>query len=260
VRYYLASVYMERGDHEQALREYGQVPADSEFYVDARLRRAYIVQKTDIDAAVREVEALQAAKPESAEVTSYLATLYRQQGRYDKTIGVLEELVKRFPGSDRHHFNLGVAYDEAKDKTRAIAEMRRAIELNPNNAAALNYLGYTYAEMGTQLDDAERLIRRALAIEPDDGFYVDSLGWVYFQRKDYETARQHLEHAVELAGDDPTVTEHLGDVYERLRMYDEALRVYREALERTKDSDQVRRLKNKVSAVERAVRRGATAR
>jgi Flp pilus assembly protein TadD len=111
--------------------------------------------------------------------------------------------------------------------------------------------------MGTQLDEAEALIRRALAIEPDDGFYIDSLGWVYYRRGDFQTARQHLERAVELAGDDPTVTEHLGDVYERLRMYDEAVRVYRDALGRTTESEQIRRLKGKVSAVERAARRGA---
>src|SRR5207247_1682915 len=80
---------------------------------------------------------------------------------------------------------------------------------------ALNYLGYTYAEMGVRLDEAEKLIRRALEIEPDDGFYVDSLGWVYYQRGDYRRAVEHLERAVELAGDDPTVAEHLGDAYSR---------------------------------------------
>ena len=114
VRYYLASVYMERGDRDQALRAFAAVPPESEFYVDARLRRAYLLQKTDVDAAVKEVEALHAAKPDSDEVSTYLATLYRQQKHYGKAIAVLEDLVKRFPDSDRHHFNLGAAYDEAK--------------------------------------------------------------------------------------------------------------------------------------------------
>jgi Flp pilus assembly protein TadD len=94
-------------------------------------------------------------------------------------------MVDRYPENDRYRFTLGAAYDEAKDKTRTIEQMQRAVALNPKNAAALNYLGYTYAEMGTKLDEAEGLIRRALEIEPDDGFYVDSLGWVYFQRGDY---------------------------------------------------------------------------
>ena len=66
--------------------------------------------------------------------------------------------------------------------------MKKAIELNPKNAAALNYLGYTWAEMGVQLDDAEDLIQRALKIQPNDGFYIDSLGWVYYQKGDYPKA------------------------------------------------------------------------
>ena len=72
--------------------------------------------------------------------------------------------------------------DENKQKSRQHEEMRKTIELNPKNAQALNYLGYTYAEIGNHLDEAERLVKRALAVEPEDGFYVDSLGWVYYQQ------------------------------------------------------------------------------
>jgi len=128
--------------------------------------------------------------------------------------------------------------------------MRRAVELNPKNAAALNYLGYTYAEMGVQLDEAERLIRRALDIEPDDGFYVDSLGWVYYQRGDYPRAVEQLERAVELASEDPTVAEHLGDAYDRGGHPRDALRVYRDALARAKETPQIERLKDKIRSLE----------
>ena len=79
-----------------------------------------------------------------------------------------------------------------KTRTRKnpIASMKKAIELNPKNAAALNYLGYTWAEMGVQLDEAEDLIMRALKIQPNDGFYIDSLGWVYYQKGDYPKRRR----------------------------------------------------------------------
>jgi tetratricopeptide (TPR) repeat protein len=128
--------------------------------------------------------------------------------------------------------------------------MERAIALNPQNAAALNYLDYTYAEMGVRLDEAESLVRRALDIEPDDGFYVDSLGWVYYQRGDYRQALEHLERAVELAGEDATVIEHLGDVYDRLGQSREALRVYRDALGYADDPEQVERLRGKMGVLE----------
>jgi Flp pilus assembly protein TadD len=124
--------------------------------------------------------------------------------------------------------------------------MKRAIELNPSNAPALNYLGYTYAEMGTRLDEAETLVQRAITIEPQDGFYIDSLGWVYYQKGNYKKAAEELERAVDLAGDDPTITEHLADAYQKLGQIKEANHLYHDALSKAKETDQVERLKDKL--------------
>src|SRR5690606_34567257 len=153
---------------------------------------------------------------------------------------------------DRYHFTLGALYNEANDREAALDQMRRAIELNPQNAAALNYLGYSLAEEGRDLDAAEGLILRALQIDPNDGFYVDSLGWVYYQRGDYRRAVEELERALELVGDDPTITEHLADAYTQVGRELEALRLYRDALRRTEDTTQRARLEGKVRAMERA--------
>jgi tetratricopeptide (TPR) repeat protein len=122
----------------------------------------------------------------------------------------------------------------------------------------LNYLGYTYAEQGERLDEAEKLIRRALAIEPDDGFYIDSLGWVYYMRGNYPQAVEELERAIEHAGDDPTVTEHLGDAYEKSGKTRDAIRVYQEALGKAKEPEQIDRLKGKLRALGAGTRTGAT--
>jgi tetratricopeptide (TPR) repeat protein len=255
VRYYLASVYAERHDLERALEEFGRIPPESEYYVDARIQRAYLLQKADRGPeAVREMEKALEAKPDNPELMAYLAALYREQKDVKRAVALLERMVERHPDNDKYRFTLGATYDEAKDKPRTIEQMKKAIELNPRNAAALNYLGYTYADMGVNLDEAESLIRRALEIEPDDGFYIDSLGWVCFQRGDYRRAVAHLERAVELAGDDPTVAEHLGDAYERSGQARDALRLYRDALARAKETDQTERLKGKISALEVGVR------
>jgi Flp pilus assembly protein TadD len=127
--------------------------------------------------------------------------------------------------------------------------MQKAIELNSSNAAALNYLGYTWAEQGIRLDEAENLIRRALAVDPNEGFYVDSLGWVYYQRGDYVKAVENLEHAVELVGDDPTVIEHLGDAYEKAGRMTDASRTYNEALQHAKEPEQIQRLRTKIDTL-----------
>jgi len=131
--------------------------------------------------------------------------------------------------------------------------MKKAIELNPKNAAALNYLGYTWAEMGIQLDEAEELITRALKIQPNDGFYIDSLGWVYYQKGEYPRAVEQLERAVEITVDDPTIIEHLADAYEKVGKSDRAVTRYREALKRTKENDQIKRIRDKIQRLEKKI-------
>src|SRR5262249_59114846 len=103
--------------------------------------------------------------------------------------------------------------------------------------------------MGVKLDEAEQLIRRALQLEPNDGFYIDSLGWVYFKRGDYPRAIEYLERAAELAGEDPTIVEHLGDAYHKTGRNDSALQSYRDALGQAKDAVQIQRLKGKIQGL-----------
>src|SRR5262249_29150667 len=254
VRFYLGVAYAELGETQRALEELDQVDDKSDFYVEARVRRATLLQKDDPARAVKEIEAALEVKPDSPDLMSYLASLYREQKNYKRAIEVLQRVVEKFPDNDRYRFTLGAAYDEANDRDRAIEEMQRAIEINPKNAAALNYLGYTYADMGVKLDEAETLIRRALAIEPNDGFYLDSLGWVYFQRADYPRAAEYLQPAAELVGQDPTTVEHLGDAYHKTGRTDSALQSYRDALGQAKDATQIQRLKGKIQGLGEGIR------
>ena len=155
------------------------------------------------------------------------------------------------PHNDRYHFALGAIYDELEQDELCIQHMRKAIKLTPNNAAALKYLGYTRAEQGIMLDDAEQLIRRALAIEPNEGFYIDSLGWVYYQRGDYSKAIEHLERAVELIDADPTLIEHLGDAYTKLGRTSDARRLYEEAIKNSSEQSQMDRIGEKIKDLTR---------
>lgn len=156
-------------------------------------------------------------------------------------------MVELQPRDDKFHFTLGALYDENRQKDLSAAEMRKAIALNPSNAPALNYLGYSYAEAGKHLDEAETLIKRALDIEPEDGFYIDSLGWVYYQRGQYQKAIDQLERAVNLTSSDPTITEHLGDAYRKIGKYRDARQEYQDALKKSQEADQISRLKGKLA-------------
>jgi len=91
----------------------------------------------------------------------------------------------------------------------------QALELDPNNAAVLNYLGYMLADKGSRLPEALKMIRKAVELEPMNGAYLDSLGWAYFKLGQFELAEENLRHAVERDQTDPTVHDHLGDLYEK---------------------------------------------
>jgi tetratricopeptide (TPR) repeat protein len=239
---------------DKALEAFERVADKSDLYVDARIQAAYLYDRKE--QTQKAIEVLQPAlkkRGERKEIYAFLSSLYRKTKEYPKAIQAMERVVTLDPKSDEAHFQLGALHDENKNKEKSVASMKKAIELNPKNAAALNYLGYTWAEMGVQLEEAEDLIQRALKIQPNDGFYIDSLGWVYYQKGDYPRAVEQLERAVQLTVDDPTIIEHLGDAYEKAGAPDRALSRYREALKHSKEADQVKRIREKIQRLEKKI-------
>jgi tetratricopeptide (TPR) repeat protein len=131
-----------------------------------------------------------------------------------------------------------VVYDKMGRKQDSINAMKTVVRIKPDNADALNYLGYTYADLGINLEEAENLIQNALKLKPEDGYITDSLGWVYFKRGQYNQALQYLMKAVGLVPDDPVILEHLGDVHRMLNNTPKALDYYRRSLENSSKNKQ----------------------
>lgn len=170
------------------------------------------------------------------------AQAYQRAERYEASIPLLQRLQQLHPDDLGSGFLLGTAYERTGRHEEAIAQFRRLLEIQPDFHAALNYLGYIWAERGENLEEALSLARRAVALAPDNGAYVDSLGWAYFRLGHFEQAREALERAARLEPGDATLQEHLGDVYVALGQTDKALEVYRRALELGEENaEQVRR-------------------
>jgi tetratricopeptide (TPR) repeat protein len=170
------------------------------------------------------------------------AQAYQRLDRYQDSIPLLERLAGAHPEQVVTGFLLGAAYERTGQRDKAVAEFRRVLALEPDFHAALNYLGYTFAEAGINLEEALKLASRAVALEPDNGAYVDSLGWAYYRLGRPEQARGYLERAARLEPEDATLHEHLGDVYVALGQTERARQAYRRALELEGDNvEQVRR-------------------
>jgi Flp pilus assembly protein TadD len=107
----------------------------------------------------------------------------------------------------------GICFERSKQWAKAEADLKKALELFPDQAHVLNYLGYSWIDQGINLDDGMRMIKRAVEQRADDGYIVDSLGWAYYRLGNNEEAVKQLERAVELKPEDPTINDHLGDAY-----------------------------------------------
>ena len=130
------------------------------------------------------------------------------------------------------YFQHGVIAERAGEREAATQHFLACIEMDEDHTAALNYLGYMWAERGENLADAEKFVRRALRSEPDNAAYLDSLGWVLFQQGRYHEALDPLEQASRLVAGkaDPTIEEHLGDVLDKLGRRNEAIKAWERAL------------------------------
>jgi tetratricopeptide (TPR) repeat protein len=157
--------------------------------------------------------------------------MYAQQEQYPRAAELYQEGLAKEPDHPQLHFNLGLVYDKLKEFDPFVKEMEAAIRLDPKYSEALNYLGYTYAEKDMKLPEAVDLIQRALAVKPEDGAYVDSLGWAYYRLGRWDDAVKELERASTLLPDDAVIHEHLGEAYFRTKRSDDARESWLKSLE-----------------------------
>lgn len=183
--------------------------------LQARVKRWEILEEAGRGA---ELEAeLQAISSEAkVEELRFAAQMLQRFERYGEAVPLLEKLAAGQPESPELTFGLAVAYERSGRRAQAIELFEQLLARDPNHAGTLNYLGYMFAERGENLERALDLILRAVSLEPDNGAYVDSLGWVYFRLGRYNEAKEQLEWAVRLVGEDATLHEHLGATYAKL--------------------------------------------
>jgi tetratricopeptide (TPR) repeat protein len=129
------------------------------------------------------------------------------------------------------------------------------IALDPKHAESYNYIGYMYAEKGTNLSEAIQLIQQALALEPENGYFIDSLGWAYYQQGRYQEALRELKRAVSLAKEDPVLYEHLGDAYLKNNLTNEALEAWEKSLKVDPDGPTANQVRTKIQQMRESMSR-----
>ena len=176
----------------------------------------YLSQLRQLDKTVMAIDLLQTYLSKNTDnlmLEEMLADFFRINEQCDKAIKKYENVSKLKSNSGDIFRKLGICYEQTDQTQKAETAFGRALELNPNDSGALNYLGYWWADEGRNLKEAMELITKAVQLYPENGYYADSLGWVYFKIGNTKKAVTWLERAVELAPDDAVIHDHLGDVY-----------------------------------------------
>ena len=186
--------------------------------------------------------------PNDGYLYKQLGDSHRRARQYRDASKAYRSALELGHGTSDTHRNLGMVLEQMNKDDSAEKHLLMAIEMNPADAFAMNYLGYWWADQGRNLDDAIALIERAVELRPDSGFFIDSLGWVHYRLGNLQEAVAYLEQATALEPADPEITGHLGDVYWRLGRHDEARFKWRYALALADDEDDIQKLEARIKS------------
>lgn len=217
------------GHIELARGALNQVSSESAYAASARALDALVVFQSGYRDAALELARANAAGGDPRALRS-LAEMYRGMDRYADAEAAFTDLIEREPTDWRLHFSRGAARERLGRHQDAEADFQRALAIFPDQPDVMNYLGYMWVDRGERLQEGLALIERAVALRPNSGAIIDSLGWAYYRVGNYERALEQIERAIELEPADPTLNDHLGDVYWRLGRGTEARFQWRRAL------------------------------
>ena len=228
---------------------------------DRDLKMAYAGQIAEMgqpDQGISQVKALLKGTPEDREVYISLAEVYSRLKQWPEAESALDQAYKDSTrDEDRQYvdFLRGAAYERQKKYDPAEEVFRKVLAADPQNAAVLNYLGYMQVDRGQKLDESLIMIKKAVELEPANAAYLDSLGWAYFKLGNYELAEANLSKAAQHMGTDPTVQEHLGDLYQktgRLKLaaahWERSLDEWNKTVAAEVDTDSVAKIQKKLES------------
>ncbi len=247
----LADLYEQIKKPHLAIKVYQRVPANSPLKRNADIQLA-----TNLDALDRTEEGkklldkLIAERKNDLEAIMALGNILRVRKQFAECADAYTKGVETLQNPQKPNWLIfyfrGICYERSKQWASAESDFKRALELFPDQAHVLNYLGYSWIDQGVNLDDGMRMIRRAVEQRPDDGYIVDSLGWAYYRIHNYEEAVKQLERAVELKPEDPTINDHLGDAYWKVGRTLEAAFQWAHARDLKPEPDDLKKIVEKI--------------
>lgn len=250
VRFYLGAVYEELNSYKSALAEFSYIQRDSDYYAESVMHRAYLMSLTGqapqglalLERHIRETES-------EAKVYALYGSLLDNEQQFEKARGVLEAGIVKYPRDTQLRYQLGSIFDRLGRRDKTVEQMELLLELDKDHVEGLNYLAFVYAEGTENLGTAEDLARRAMELQPNDGFIMDTLGWVLFKQNRLQEAVRLLETAHGIEKAESIIAEHLGDAYFRIQLHNKAKNMYKIAIENENDASKKAAIQTKLETI-----------
>lgn len=245
-RFYLASSLEALQKNKKARALYQQIDTHHELWQEAQLRLAsmdLIAKK--YTSSLQYTQKILKKNPTSSQAWILLSTVYLAQEKYQKLLDKTQPATSLTQIPTRLQMNRAIAFEHFKRYEDVERALKNLIRNDPEHADALNFLAYTYAEQGIKLDEAKSYVQRALSQKPNDGYYLDTLAWIYYKNSEYDLALTTQQKALQTVSDDATMYEHLGDMFWKLNNQEKAIQQWQKTLSLQPDNPSTLRQKIK---------------
>ncbi len=247
----LAEVYEDAKQYSLSNQAYGTIGEDSPLWSSVVIRKAFNLNASNrVDEAKELLDYLLKTEPTNIAALEAQGNIMRSHKKYKEAVKYLTLAIKQIDKPEqadwKYYYSRGVSYERLDNWKASEKDLLKAMKLNPNQPLVLNYLGYSWVDKGLHLKKAMGYIRRAVQEKPDDGYFVDSLGWANFRLGHYDMATKELEHAVELLPNDPILNDHLGDAFWRVGRKTEARYQWMQALDLKAEPSDAKKIRVKL--------------
>jgi tetratricopeptide (TPR) repeat protein len=247
----LAEAYDSAKRYDLELAALDNIEEGSPIWLNVQIQKALALNALEkVDESKALLEKIIAKNPKDIRPLDALGNILRSHERYAEARDAYARAIALLDKPTKQNWTLfyarGVCNERLKEWPAAEADLKRALELSPEESPVLNYLGYTWIDQSQNLKTAMDYIRKAVKLKPDDGYYIDSLGWAYYRMGNIQSAVENLERAVELRPDDPVINDHLGDAYWRIGRKLEAKYQWQQSLTLKPDKDLISTLEKKL--------------
>lgn len=247
--YMLGLLAFQAEEYPECLKHLSFITEESAEFEEAVFLQTRVSQKTgDFDSAITRLKELLAnSHTRSPLFYALLSSMYQEKHDQISAIATMEAATTVFSENFQLLFEYGLLLEQNSMPNKALLQMQRVVEIEPDHADALNFIGYTWADNNINLDQALRYILKAFELKPRNGYIVDSLGWVYYRTGELDKAIKWLTLSIELEPEDPHIHDHLGDVYRTRGNRNKAVNSYQKAFELFDDKKKRSRVKKKIN-------------